>query len=58
MQSSLVQMSDDLSCSVFGLVVFVTASYYYLLVTGEIKDDKKVGELHSVFCWYANLSTN
>ena len=42
-------MSDDLSCSVFGLVVFVTASYYYLLVNGEIKDDKKVNASYTFF---------
>ena len=41
-------MSDDLSCSILPLAVFVTASYYYLLLKGEIKDDKKVSSSHGV----------
>lgn len=31
-----------MSCSVFGMAVFVTLSYYYLLLKGEIEDSDKV----------------
>lgn len=37
----LVSISNDLSCSVFGMAVFVTMSYYYLLFKGEIEDSDK-----------------
>lgn len=42
LQSRAVQLSNDVSCSVFGLAVFVTLSYYYLLLTGQIEDSDKV----------------
>ena len=41
-QSRLGPLSNDISCSVFGLVVFVTLSYYYLLLQGQIEDSDKV----------------
>ncbi|KAL0024524.1 hypothetical protein WJX79_000742 [Trebouxia sp. C0005] len=37
----LISISNDLSCSVFGMAVFVTMSYYYLLFKGEIEDSDK-----------------
>lgn len=46
LQSRLAQLSNDVSCSVFGLAVFVTLSYYYLLLTGQIKDSDKVKQLY------------
>lgn len=42
LQTQLVSISNDLSCSVFGMAVFVTMSYYYLLFKGEIEDSDKV----------------
>ena len=48
LQSSLVQLSNDVSCSVFGLAVFVTLSYYYLLLTGQIEDSNKVKQLYLI----------
>ena len=37
-----MSLSNDLSCSVFGMAVFVTLSYYYLLFNGKIEDSNKV----------------
>ena len=42
MQRKLVSLSNDMSCSVFGMALFVTLSYYYLLLKGEIEDSDKV----------------
>jgi len=42
LQRQLVSISNDLSCSAFGMAVFVTLSYYYLLFKGEIEDSDKV----------------
>lgn len=48
LQSRLVRLSNDVSCSVFGLAVFVTLSYYYLLLTGKIEDSNKVKQLYLI----------
>lgn len=41
-------MSNDVSCSVFGLAVFVTLSYYYLLCRGQIEDSDKVKQFYLI----------
>ena len=38
----LKEAADDLSCSVFGLVHFVTATYYVLLVSGGLEESDVV----------------
>ena len=48
LQSRLVRLSNDMSCSVFGLAIFVTLSYYYLLLTGQIEDSNKVKQLYLI----------
>ena len=48
LQSRLSSLSNDLSCSVFGLAVFVTLSYYCLLARGEIEDSSKVKSMRLV----------
>ena len=42
LQSRLGPFCNDISCSVFGLAIFVTLSYYYLLLKGQIEDSDKV----------------
>ena len=41
--------SNDVSCSVVGLAVFVPLSYYYLLLSGQIEDSDKVRQLYTSF---------
>ena len=48
LQSTLLRLSNDVSCSVFGLAVFVIVSYYYLLFSGQIEDSDKVKQFYLI----------